>query len=436
MFLYRCLTICLFAACSTSLCLSQVKFIPGKIITFSQDTLVGELDYLNKSGNPTFVTFKNSQTGELTTYKPHEVKAFLVEEGKFVGGIIEIEKSPYRDMDFNYDANFQVVQDTFFLSTLIEGSKSLYSLNLPNGKQLFYIFRNGAYELLYQKKYLISMPGGAGNTREIIRENKKYIGQLTTYFQDCKNAYFKRKINELTYNRTSLRKIFESYYNFLSSTPTFKQENLPPAKQVKRSRYRTSILLGYVNSKIQFTSGEEFLKETDYPRQGGFLIGLGFDVPLKRYDNKWFINSELSILTYSHDGFVILPVSESIENHVTSDISITAIKVGSMMRRRITLGSEESLTTLFWNGGASFAATVGSSNTNMEEFYVFGNRNIIREGEFEGPVQFNLSLLAGAGISLNKFMFELRAEFGRGSSRLANSSLQRISLIGTLRVGR
>ena len=167
-------------------CFSQENFLPGYIVTLKGDSTHGFVDYRNWERNPGKITFLDKIDGEKINYSPFDIKLFRVLDEIYVSAIVETEVSPVKISMLRFNPELQIVADTVFLQTMIQGIKSLYHYKDSDGKDNLYIKQNECFDLLVYKKYLKIYEGAS-----VVLENKKYTGQLTVYLQDCQQILSK-----------------------------------------------------------------------------------------------------------------------------------------------------------------------------------------------------------------------------------------------------
>jgi hypothetical protein len=271
---------------------AQSNFQEGYIISLKGETVNGFIDYQKWKKNPNTVSFKSDLTANSTTYKPDEIKSFYVKDElsfymkdvKYVGVIMDIDKSPYKMGELTYDAVAELVTDTVFLSVLVEGEMSLYFLKDETSKPHFFI-KNSEKEIeeLIFGQYLsdIKKADGTKSTRAV--KNEKYKGLLTVYMQD--NTGFTKKIKDLTYHREPLKKLIQDYNKVKESDSrlyfeTASRKSLRFIPTVVGGAYYNSIKIKEEDfGKAIGFSSRSFSTNSDMnPSYASYIFGLGLNM--------------------------------------------------------------------------------------------------------------------------------------------------------------
>lgn len=231
---------------------SQENYLNGYIIQLNGDTLKGFVDYRNWKINPDKINFKEDLNGVKTNYAAIDIKAFGVEGEKYVSAIAETEISPSSLNNITPDQALNIIIDTSFLQTIIEGEKSLYYKVNRFGNDQFYVKIDNKYELLTFKRYLVKKDG-----KDIAAENKKYIGQLSFYLNSC--SELQSKLKDTEYSTKSLKELFFMYYSCTGSEIEF-------VKEKEKVKVEFGFLAGLSLTTLKFESEEfDYLVNADYP---------------------------------------------------------------------------------------------------------------------------------------------------------------------------
>jgi len=160
---------------------SQENYIDGYVIKIDGDTLKGYVDYRDWQINPDNISFKKELSDQKLNYTPIDIQGFGVDGEKYESAIAQTEISPSSINNITKDTELNIVIDTSFLRTIIQGEKSLYYKKTNFGNDQFYVKMDGKFELLTYKRYLVSRDG-----KDIAAENRKYLGQLSYYLSDVR----------------------------------------------------------------------------------------------------------------------------------------------------------------------------------------------------------------------------------------------------------
>jgi hypothetical protein len=173
---------------------AQMDFRKGYIITNSDDTVKGHVDYKNL----TICTFKESlEETDYKTFMPGEIIGF----------------------GFNFNRWFisKTINDQtqVFLECLTLGSISLYAY-----KDIFYMETSDT--LVELEKETKKIQTGGAKSIFIFR---KYIGLVNVLLKEC--APDVQQLNRLKYSKKSFIKLVEDYNNCVSSDFTTYRSKLP-----------------------------------------------------------------------------------------------------------------------------------------------------------------------------------------------------------------
>lgn len=70
---------------------AQKTFEPGYILPLQGDTVRGLIDFRNWAKNPDEISFKLSESAEATSYRPVDIKAFVVGGEKYVSAVVRLK---------------------------------------------------------------------------------------------------------------------------------------------------------------------------------------------------------------------------------------------------------------------------------------------------------------------------------------------------------
>jgi hypothetical protein len=383
----------------------QENYLQGQIFKAGGDTLRGFIDYRKWDFNPDNVFFKENLNGNRVKYSPLDIKGFSVFDEIYESAIINTEVSPMDISNLDYNSNFKLVSDTLFLQSMVQGKKSLYYYKNNIRKELFYIKSDSSFELLMYKKYLYGLDNA-------IIENRKYIGQLLLYLNDCKEI--QSNLKETEYQQGSLEKLFNDYYRCVKSDMKFQ-------KKVEKPSMEMGALAGLSLTSLKFRSNDlPDLENANFNKSTNFTAGLFLDVIVPgNHKKKWSLNNELMFSSYN--------VSGSYNNAITQITSYTTLgfsylKMNNMVRFKYPIGG----TFVYINIGITNGLIVSETNKmKMESLYRTLDYKAIPETK-----KWENGLLTGVGVKYKKYSFEIRYEKGNGISayRGLGSSTKRYTL--------
>ncbi|MBK6263962.1 hypothetical protein JKA74_02845 [Marivirga sp. S37H4] len=382
---------------------AQENFISGYIIKNSNDTIFGLLDYRNWKKNPNRVTFKNNLKGNPVTYEPTEILEFAMGNEIYVRGIVNTEISSVQTNSLQHSPQLEIIVDTTFLQVLIRGEKSLYYYQKPEGRENFYIKQGTGFELLVYKRYLKQK-----DDKNVIIDNKKYLGQLSLYLKDCATI----KLEKTQYKLNSLMELFQDYYNCTQSDISFQKER-------EKIDIEFGALLGASLTSLKFgSSAFDYLVDAEYNSSIDFTTGLFLDVLLLRNQRKWSIYNELLFTTYKVKGKYEVFRNESYYTITSTEIGYSYLKVNSLLRFKYPIGN----LFLFINGGISNGLAINEKNYKKIDSKLYASERVVEESALEGSRRYEQGYILGTGIKHNKLSFEIRYEGGNGMSGYANLS--------------
>jgi hypothetical protein len=387
------------------LAFSQENYIPGYVINNNADTLFGFVDYRNWEMNPDKIKFKTNIENNPISYSPTDIIEFNVEGEIYVSGIVDTEVSPLQTDKLNHDPQINLKVDTAFLQTLFRGEKSLYSYKTSYNRENFYIKQNTGFDLLIYKRYLKRQDRGIS----VIIENKKYVGQLILYLNDCETI--NSKIENTSYKQKSLIKLFQYYYKCSPS-------DIPFQKEIEKFHTEIGVLAGVSLTSLKFR-GDVFtyLVEAGYNPSINLSAGIFFDIILPRNQGKWSINNEILFSSYKVTGRY-----EDNNSVTTTEIGYSYLKINNLVRFKYPIGN----LFLFLNVGMSNGLAINETNYKKVESKSYPGR-VVEGLALNDTRKYEQGFILGTGVKYDKFSIEIRYEQGNAMSKPAalNSSTKR-----------
>lgn len=365
---------------------SQSTYLPAIIVNEHGDSVKGVIHYPSDGLFHSSVFFKAKSEEQFHDYLPSGVRHILVNNRLYTSAIVDLENSSTETPDLNKNPGFELSSDTVFLLQLVKGEKRLYFYETSTGKKNWYIYNNGKFELLLYKKYMRKATNGLWG----VAENKRFIGQLSLYFNDCPDL--KKRIEKVKYSELSLIDLFNSYYECIQGESDFLTDE-------GKLTLKTGIKAGIALTQMEYySSGFKFNKNI------GFTGGLTLDAILPRTHNK---------LTFAND-LLFAPVY-TISNKRVSDnkyveLKLNYIKLNNMLNYNLPLKKIH----IFFYAGISNNLLLNNDPTSLESTYL--------------PFYQKMYLL-GTGIKYNHLTVEIRAEFGKRKDRHIYSKTSENSLL-------
>lgn len=378
---------------------SQENYIPGHIVKNNKDTLFGFVDYRNWKNNPDNIKFKITIESNPISFTPTDILEFRIQDEIYVSGIINTAVSPQKTNYLDDNPILDIKVDTTFLQTLFSGKKSLYYYKNFDGAENFYIKQDTGFQLLMYKKYTKQH-----NDKQVIKENKRYLGQLTLYLNDCETI--SSKLEAVSYKQKSLIKLFQYYYECSSSDIYYQ-------KKIKKVNTEIGVLAGASFTFLDFTSvGFDYLVNAGYNPSMNFSTGLFFDIILPKSHGKWSIYNELQFTTYKVEGKYEEYENENSYSVTTSEIGYSYIKINNLVRFKYPIGS----LFIFINGGISNGFSVSETNYKKKETKFYSTETVVEDVALNDTRKYEQCFILGTGVKYTKFSFEIRFENGNGMS--------------------
>ena len=376
----------------------QENYVPGKIITLEGDTINVLIDYRNWGKNPYDISWKTNLEDEIHKFTPLNILGFIVQDEMYISAIVERETSPVTLGDLKLDPELKMDVDTTFLQTIVQGSKSLYYYKDGDGKDQFYIGKDSTFDLLIYKKYYTLYKG-----TEYPAENKKYLGQLSLYMNDCPSI--QPKLQKTKYSSQSLENLFLFYYDCVNSSSEFH-------KKTERLSVEIGALAGISLTSLTFHgTNTHYLVTTDFPVSANFTGGFYFDVILPRNQKKWSICNELIFTSYDVEGSYLY-VRDAAEYRLTeNEIGYGYLKMNNMLRYKYPIHNVH----LYMNAGLSTGIALYEINERRMETHIYSTVKIEEGKAIDDTRRIEMGINIGVGAKYKRYSFEMRYEKGNGS---------------------
>jgi hypothetical protein len=412
----------------------QKNYLPGIVITQKGDTLRGFIDYLNWEKNPDKISFKAPENTKEIEFNPLSISVFSVRNEVYVSAIVQaedshqLEYSPNQIKESDYDPEIKIRMDTIFLQAMFQGTKNLYYSYDKKGKTQFYIKQYPDFELLMYKKYLKNntdkINANTSSPVSVYRENKKFIGQLTLYLQDC--PAIQQQTNMLEYDIKSLENLFKTYYDCKKAEPAYKFTR-------EKTKVDFGVLAGISATNLLMSSSDKetykYVANIDYPVSINFSGGLIMDVVLARNQQRWSVYNELIISSFSVSQHFEEYINEEYFSTIDTKIGFSHLKVNSMLRYKYLVKDKW---FLFSNIGLSIGRVIAEENSITINRTFYGPPTVTEKELFPSS-KTETGFLAGLGGGFRKYSFEARYERGdgvSGTSSLASKTNRLYFLLG------
>lgn len=364
---------------------AQKNLQPGTIVTSTYDTVKGFIDYRNWEKNPVKVDFYRTLNDDASAYSPKDIRSFTASGETYISAIVTIDQSPYRTEDLKEGMIFNYVTDTVFLLDLISGEKNLYYLMDINGKSHFFITNNSDVELLLFKRFFKRADDG----NLTVAQNKKFVGQLNIYLQDC--SKIQSQLAELKYEKNDLVKLFQYYYACTG-------EKMASENKTVRKPNEFGIIAGVSFSKLTFFNGMDYFSEAEYPVSANISAGVFYNIVLPRNFGRLSICNQLLYYAYKTESVY--------DDAVTTSIGMNYIMMNNMVRNKFPIQKVD----FFLEGGTTIG--FGFNETNHQKFEETDHYRASEGKAFEDMSKLFLGVNLGLGFQYKKYSIENRYMFG------------------------
>ena len=373
--------------------LAQQNYQAAYIVNLEKDTINGFIDYQNWNNNPEQIRFKADLKMDAKVYTPNDINSFMVYEEKYISAEVEAEMSARSTDNLTYDTELILEKRRVFLSSLVEGNISLAYYKDPLGYENFYVFNEQEFQLLIYKRYFADV-----DKRKVVKENKKYMGQLMVYLMDCEEV--KNQISKTPYSRKSLESLFKNYYEKCEGNGAIY------IQKREKDKIKFGLLAGVALSQPKFYSDVDYLSIPKYPSSTNFSAAAFLEVYFSRSKGNWSINNELGFSNYTSTATHVISTRTTKVN-----IAETNIQLNNMFRYYFQINKVD----LFANIGIANLFLVSSTDEAVLTSPNFNNS--IQYKEAIGYMQaWKLGASAGAGLRWNDISIEYRYQTSNAMS--------------------
>ncbi len=385
---------------------AQKNYLPAYIIDAGGDSIKGFVDYRNWGNNPDVIRFKKNPESAYVSLTPNDITEFGVKDEVYISALVDVEVSTDMMPWLDNSPSLKLKTVNTFLQVLVKGDKSLYYYKGSTSKDNFYVSVNDSIFLLAYKRYVKKHKG-----KDLVQENNRYKGQLIVLFENTPSLV--PIINSAAYTKSDLGKLFQKYYTEHQSTVDF-------VKKKDKVEINYGVLAGASVTSFTYSSSKfsaSFSNSTD------FSAGIFMDIILTRNQGKWSINNELLYTSY-HVSKSDLSIYGTTNNLV--EIGYSYIKLNNMLRYKIPAGKA----FIYLNAGISNGIAISETNSGRT-ISPAGTVETISRKFMDDTRKYEQGWLAGAGLKMNKFAFEIRHERGNGMSAytIVNTTTRRNYLL-------
>lgn len=237
--------------CHTFL-LAQGDFRPGYIITNSNDSTLGFIDYRGGRNSSQVCVFKPTKRSKKIEYTPDQIKAYgLRDDKRFVS-----KQAP----SINEGENV-------FMEQQLAGKMSLFSY-----RSKFYVETDSLFLLPTRTRKVVETAEGTK-----IRTNHPHIGILNYLLFDCGLS-----ANKTEYKERDLTNLIQNYNRCKGGAGKIFKQKLP------YTRFNFQLFSGYDNSTLEIDVLDHFrFKPSTSP-----IFGAGMDISSPRLFDRLFLSLE------------------------------------------------------------------------------------------------------------------------------------------------
>ncbi len=329
-----------------------------------------------------------------------DIIEFGVNGNLYTSAIIKSEISSSNVQDLEASPNLNLTTDTCFLQILVRGPKCLYYYLTDNGKEQFYILNTTSIDLLVYKKY-IKDPFSTAT----ILENKRFIGQLSIYLQDCPSL--RTNLNSASYTKNSLERIFLKYYDCT-------KENLNYNKKTKVIKPEFGFLAGLSETSLIFNSDlYAELVYADYQPSTNVTCGAYVNINLPGSLKDFVICNGLVFTSYAVSGSYTDYYSSNQYTITDTKFDYSYLKLNTMIRYMFPIKHFMG----FANAGISNGIALKAYSYSHSYIKFFTSVSEETGTAISDPDPFEQGFYLGLGSRYKKYNLEFRYELGSGMSQ-------------------
>ena len=390
------LILVVFFATAFNTSFSQKNYQSGSVVMLAGETLKGEINYKNWKKTPEKILFRKDPTSPAVSYGVNDISSFSVSDDVYKRAIVDIVEREDELNKLRIGDSFPTRTDTVFLLTVVSGPKALY--NYTDNVDHFYISNDdGSFQLLNYRKF---------RDQELnVATIRFYISQLKTYFKNCSVVN-----NNLKYKSWELEKTFLSYYDCIGKNPEY-------FKKPENEKVELGFLVGATLTSFEVSSSNsDLLSKVDYSKSNSVTAGIFADLVFPRLRGRISLNNELMYSSYKTEGNYSYAVNPYIVDDYSYQFQYSYVKLNNMLRYKFFANN----LIIFINGGISNGIAINEVNRYVKVRTANGEKSSSSGKAFEETRKWELGLLAGAGLRMNRASLELRAERGMGPFSAVN----------------
>lgn len=382
--------------------LAQENYVSGYVLKLNGDTLNGFVDYRNWAKNPNVIRFKSGTANDIREFKPLDIIGFGIMDEIYKSAVVKVDDSSKNGI-ISDSPIFTFRTDTVFLQTLYQGAKSLYFYKDRNDQDNFYIYNNAVYELLEYKLYIKK----ALDQHEFLTDNKRYVGQLLVYLQDC--ASIELKLKKIEYTDKSIQNLFDYYYSKTKSKVFLTRPN-------ERIKTEFGVVAGPSLVNLKFIASDNssfnYLTQLKFGNSLNYSCGAFMNIVFPRNNGKWSMYNELVFCSNTSNYVFDSHYINNYFEYRSIDIGAYYVKMNNMLRYKYPIGKM----FVFGNLGISNSYAIIEINKVVGIDNYTNPTAIVEKKLLDDTRKYDLGSLLGVGLIYNRLSIEYRWESGSGLS--------------------
>ena len=365
---------------------SQTDFKKGEFITNADETVVCFIKDLDWKNNPTEISYKLTEAGDVKNGDILTVKSFeIFGSSKFVRATVSIDRSSSNISSLTENRNPEFTEEQLFLRVLLGGKATLYYYEDSLVKRFFYNLEADEITQLIYKKYIFD------TTR--IGENNHYKQQLLNALQ-CE-AVSVNNLKTIGYNTKDLTTVFEKYNTCVGGDAVVNYQ-----EKEKKDIFNFRAKVGVGSASLAINNFFATSQNVDFGNGLMYRFGGELEVLLPFNNNKWAI-----VLEPSYQGY-------SLEKNTGAKVDYMTIEIPFGIRHYFYLNTDSKIfinalySLVFTNDSSILRPNLELDNSNGQSF--------------------------GVGYSFKKLSLECRYEITRdvlGAYQSWESNYNQVSLI-------
>ncbi len=307
---------------------AQDKYLKGYIIK-NQDTVHCYIKKASAFEMESVISVKTDLEDKgFTNYKPSQIDGFYTQNF----GYFSSESFTYRRVNDIMksgslsDAEVPVFyKSTSFLRMPVSGEVSLFIFIDSKQKKHFFVKKDTLFKELYVKKKFATKTVNNKKVTGLVTQ-KKYIGILITFFNDCPEV--KNKLIHTELRESDLIKITNQYNK--CKNPENYQENR--VLNNKKIIFKKSVFAGGISNQYKITGIEhDWAFRTQYNTPLTYTFGANFDFTFPELSYKLSIGTGISYY-YTPYTFQYDTIISTVNYHYEGDMSTQYLKIPVLIK--------------------------------------------------------------------------------------------------------